>query len=138
MDNPKQFWSHLKSIRGIEKSNTLNVISPKGWVEHFFKIFESKNTEGKNPEPMPNLEFINDNQRVLTSQFTAEEISNGISKLKNNKASGLDSISNEMIKASAPIILPFLVIFFNKILETKEYPDEWEVGIITPIHSQGR
>ena len=137
MDNPKQFWSHLKSLRGIEKSNTLNAISPKGWVEHFFKIFESKNIEGKNPESMPNLEFINDNQRVLTSQFTAEEISNGISKLKNNKASGLDSISNEMIKASAPIILPFLVIFFNKILETKEYPDEWAVGIITPIHKSG-
>ena len=137
MDNPKQFWSHLKSLRGIEKSNTLNAISPKGWVEHFFKIFESKNIEGKNPEPMPNLEFINDNQRVLTSQFTAEEISNGISKLKNNKASGLDSISNEMIKARAPIILPFLVIFFNKILETKEYPDEWAVGIITPIHKSG-
>ena len=42
-----------------------------------------------------------------------------------------------MIKASAPIILPFLVIFFNKILETKEYPDEWAVGIITPIHKSG-
>ena len=42
-----------------------------------------------------------------------------------------------MIKASAPIILPFLVIFFNKIPETKEYPDEWAVGIITPIHKSG-
>ena len=114
MDNPKQFWSHLKSIRGIEKSNTLNVISPKGWVEHFFKIFESKNTEGKNPEPMPNLEFINDNQRVLTSQFTAEEISNGIRKLKNNKASGLDSISNEMIKATALSFYPSWLFSFIK------------------------
>ena len=42
-----------------------------------------------------------------------------------------------MIKASAPIILPFLVIFFNKYLETKEYPDEWAVGTITPIHKSG-
>ena len=42
-----------------------------------------------------------------------------------------------MIKASALIILPFLVIFFNKILETKEYPDEWAVGIITPLHKSG-
>ena len=137
VDNPKQFWSHLKSSRGIEKSDTLNATSPNKWVEHFSKIFESKNIEGKNPEPMPNLDFINDNQIVLISQFTAEEISNGIKKLKNNKASGLDSISNEMIKGSAPIILPFLVIFFNKILETKEYPDEWEVGIITPLHKSG-
>ena len=110
---------------------------PKKWVEHFSKIFESTNIEGKNLEPMPNLDFINDNQRVLISQFTAEEISNGIKKLKNNKASGLDSISNEMIKARAPIILPFLVIFFNKILETKEYPDEWAVGITKPLHKSG-
>ena len=42
-----------------------------------------------------------------------------------------------MIKASAPIILPFLVIFFNEILETKEYPDEWAVGTITPLHKSG-
>ena len=73
---------------------------------------------------MPNLDFINYNQRVLISQLTAEQIPNGIKELQNNKANGLDSISNEMIKASAPIILPFLVIFFNKILETKEYPDQ--------------
>ena len=74
MDNPKQFWSHLKSLRGIEKSDTLNAILPNKWVEHFSKIFESKNIEVKNSEPMPNLDFINDSQRVLISQFTAEEI----------------------------------------------------------------
>ena len=47
VENPKQFWSHLKSLRGIEKSDTLNVISPNKWVEHFSKTFESKNIEGK-------------------------------------------------------------------------------------------
>ena len=86
---------------------------------------------------MPNLDFINYNQRVLISQLTTEQIPNGIKKLQNNKANGLDSISNEMIKASAPIILSFLVIFFNKILETKEYPDEWAVRTITPLHKSG-
>ena len=86
---------------------------------------------------MPNLDFINYKQRVLISQLTAEQIPNGIKKLQNNKTNGLDSISNEMIKASAPIILPFLVIFFNKILETKEYPDQWAVGTITPLHKSG-
>ena len=67
MDNPKQFWLYLKSLREIEKSDTLNVILPSKWVEHFSKIFESKNIEGRNPEPMPNLDFINDNQGVLIS-----------------------------------------------------------------------
>ena len=61
MDNPKQFWSHLKSLRGIEKSDTLKIISPKKWVEHFSKVFESNNIEERNPETMLNLDFINDN-----------------------------------------------------------------------------
>ena len=101
MDNPKQVWSDLKSLTGIEKSGTLNAISPNKWVETFSKMFESKNIEGKTPEPLPDLDFINDNQRVLILQSTSEEFSNGIKKLKNSKASGLDSISNEMIKAGA-------------------------------------
>ena len=113
MDNPKQFWSRLKSPRGIEKSDTLNAISLNKWIDHFSKIFESNNIKGKNPEPMLNLDFINDNQRILTSQFTAE-ISNGIKKLKNNKTNGLDSLSNEMINASPSIILPFLVFSLIK------------------------
>ena len=58
----------------------LNAISPNKWVEHFPKIFESKNIEAKSPESMPNLDFINNYQRVLISQFTAEKISNGIKK----------------------------------------------------------
>ena len=61
VDNPKQFWSHLKSLRGIEKSDILNVISPNKWVEHFSKVFESNNIEERNPENMLNLDFINDN-----------------------------------------------------------------------------
>ena len=64
MDNPKQFCSQLKSLRGIEKSDTLNAILPNKWVEHFSEIFESKNIDVKNSEHMPNLDFINDNQRV--------------------------------------------------------------------------
>lgn len=68
---------------------------------------------------------------ILDSYFTITEFSNCIKELKNSRL--LDSISNETIKASAPVILPFLVTFFNKILEKKEDSHEWAYGIITPI-----
>ena len=32
---------------------------------------------------------------------------------------------------------PFLVTLFNKILETQNYPKEWSIGIITPLHKTG-
>ena len=68
---------------------------------------------------------------ILDSYFTITEFSNCIKELKNSRL--LDSISNETIKPSAPVILPFLVTFLNKILEKKEDPHEWAYGMITPI-----
>ena len=60
-----------------------------------------------------------------------------VKQLKNNKASGHDSISNEMSKFADPIILPFLTILFNEIIETKEYPDVWSIAIVTPALKSG-
>ena len=37
-ENPKLFWSHLRSLRGAIKSSTLNVMSPQQWDEHFSKF----------------------------------------------------------------------------------------------------
>ena len=34
-EDPKLFWSHLKSLRGATKSSTSNVIPPQKWVEQF-------------------------------------------------------------------------------------------------------
>ena len=57
--------------------------------------------------------------------------------MKYKKASGNDSISNEMIKTGSPKILLFLVTLFNTILKTKSYPEDWSCGTITSIYKSG-
>ena len=42
-----------------------------------------------------------------------------------------------MLKEGQSVIRPFLVTLFNKILETQYYPEEWSIGIITPLHKTG-
>ena len=42
-----------------------------------------------------------------------------------------------MSKFADPIILPFLTILFNEIIETKEYPDVWSIAIVTPALKSG-
>ena len=42
-----------------------------------------------------------------------------------------------MIIGGTPTILAFLVSFFNEILKSHYYPENWCKGIITPIHKQG-
>ena len=38
-ENPKLFWSCLKSLTGATKSSTSNVIPSQQWVEHKIAIF---------------------------------------------------------------------------------------------------
>ena len=69
----------------------------------------------------------------MDSPFTSEEIIKGTTLLKSKKASGHDSISDEIIVASLPPSSSFLVTLFNKILQTLINQEEWSSRIINPI-----
>ena len=133
-NNPKEFWQHVKTFRGKFKYNSVDAIPPRQWIEHFSELFNvEENTTAKNKLlKAPNPKFVRENSPV-----SADEVSKGIAQLKNKKASGNDSISNEIIKTGSSTILPFLVTLFNTILETKSYPEDWSCGIVTPIYKSG-
>jgi hypothetical protein len=69
----------------------------------------------------------------LCFKITDSEITKAINSLKNGKSSGIDGISNEMIKASCSHLLPSLTKLFNKVLASSEYPKHWSVGYISPV-----
>ena len=70
---------------------------------------------------------------LLDTIIKEKEIKTCISKLKNNKASGLDSIRNEILKAGATILLPCMNKLFNLIFSSGIYPFSWGKGYITPL-----
>ena len=100
-ENPKLFWSHSRSLTGATKSSISNVIPPRQRVEHFSELLYSEN-ERKDGQELFLYDHADRNLRntIIDSPFTSEEIVKGIALLKSKKASGYDSISNEMIKAS--------------------------------------
>lgn len=65
------------------------------------------------------------------------EISNSISRLKNNKSSGLDNIKNEMLKSGTSVLLPCLHKLFNLVFSSGIYPSSWAIGYISPIFKTG-
>ena len=66
--------------------------------------------------------------------FTAEEVRNGIHKLKSNKACGLDLILNEFLKYSEDCMISVYVKLLNVILKSGHIPKDWAMGIILPIY----
>ena len=68
----------------------------------------------------------------MDSPFTSEEIVKGATLLKAKKATGHDSISNQMIKASLPSYSSFLVTLFSNVLQTHIHPEGLSRTMITP------
>jgi hypothetical protein len=69
--------------------------------------------------------------------ITIEEIVKAAKALKRGKATGLDRISNEMIKASVPYLSRTYAKIFNTILQKGHYPESWSKGFIVNIFKAG-
>ena len=74
----------------------------------------------------------------LDEKITVEEVINGISELSNGKSPGEDGILNEMLKSAREVFVPYLVILFNKILDSGQYPERWSDAVFFPLlHKKG-
>lgn len=68
---------------------------------------------------------------------TELEIHEAIKTLKNNKASGEDYITAELLKWSVPKIISDLHMLFQNIWKTEKIPEEWKIALIHPLHKKG-
>ncbi len=76
-------------------------------------------------------------KKIEIPEILNTEVEAAIRKLKNNKALGPDGITNEMIKFCMEAIIKPLTIIFNRILETNEIPEQWEIAKIILPHKKG-
>ena len=60
-----------------------------------------------------------------------------ISKLDNNKATGLDGISVRALKAGSPVLSIYLAYLFNLSLNTGVVPESWKEKRVTPLFKKG-
>ena len=58
-------------------------------------------------------------------------------KLSKKKAIGLDGISSQLIKISAPVIVASITEIFNCSILTGIFPDEWKAARVTPVFKSG-
>ena len=81
--------------------------------------------------------FENPHNDTLDREIQLNEIAKAAKHLKNEKSSGIDSISNEMIKCSLGVFSSLYVRIFNKILNDGIFPRKWNDGYTTPIFKAG-
>jgi len=73
---------------------------------------------------------------IINEPITMKEIHDQISKLKNKKAPGTDTLLNDMIKHGRYYLIPSLERISNDIIETGSFPTDWNMGVIKPIYKK--
>ena len=73
----------------------------------------------------------------LDFRITKDAIKKAINSLKSGKATGLDKISSEMLKASLHALLSVYEKLFKAILRSGIYPTSWHDSYICPIYKSG-
>ena len=141
--NPRGYMNIVKSLRDgsfdRKTSDDSVFVSPDEWREHFSSLL------GPPISPTPTDQQLNDYidkycdnfESELGAPFTRTEYLEGVSNLANNKATGFDRISNEILKTSKLVIVEPTLRLFNTILSSSIYPSQWKLDILSPIHKSG-
>lgn len=66
-----------------------------------------------------------------------DTILNKLSKIKSNKALGLDKISGKLLKDTAIVVAPFLNLIFNSSLAEGIFSSDWKNARVSPIQKSG-
>ena len=131
---PTEFWKILNSLK--EKSEDPSTsISPQDWFAYFKDLMNKNYTSNYSVNAF--CKYLHCNNDQLNSDITAEEMMKAVKHLKNKKASGLDCISNEMIKASSSVLPNLYVDIFNTILRSGVFPSLWRENFIKPLFKGG-
>lgn len=131
-NDPKAYWKILNSLK--KKGNTSNVKLDDLYT--FFKDVNAKQHENSDDD----LNYITDNidldddDNILNTPITQEEIERAILLLNNAKSPGSDMILNEHIKTSKTVMMPIYISLFNLVFSTGILPESWTIGIIKPIY----
>ena len=126
----KSFWRLLDKLQPPCRNNDgLSNISGEKWKKHFKSILQSNR---KLNYPPNSIEIGR-----LDYDITSEELSKASYVLKSNKATGFDSISNEMINCLLQVNPVILLKLSNFIIKQNATVNEWTISIINPIHKGG-
>ena len=147
-----ELWKHLKELNSESKGpvsklviNNVETSNPEEICEHFNNHFSSIAESIINaPKSNFNSPKLNDyvNDKVGENKFvfyciTPEDVYSELIKINVNKSTGLDGISPNILKISAPVICDSITHIFNLSLCTGNFPSRFKIARVTPVYKTG-
>ena len=126
----KQFWKLLNKLDldTITTRNAVNDISPREWMSHYTNLLQGQNgVIPSNTDESGPLDYI----------ITTEEMMKAKGILKPGKATGLDTVNNEMILEALTLYPETFRRIMNSLLKQGTGVIQWLTSLLVPIHKKG-
>ena len=142
-NNPKQFWSIIKSLQKDNNIVYKNPVDNKTWQDYFNKLYQenSEDTDAftdtsTNSSTCYNHEDVAIDV-IINNKITGSEVKKAIRKLKNGKSAGEDNILDDVLKTGELCLVDPLVKLMNLIFESEKYPLKWTRNLLITLHKGG-
>jgi rubrerythrin len=142
--NPKEFWKLVYKLK--DSQNKDEDIDPMTLFQHFQELNNKdslnkqqfdKSFENKIKRKLESLWNEQKSNPILDKPIDKIELTKNIQHLANNKAGGLDQMSNEMFKYGIDALSKPILKLFNLVLESGVFPKDWCSGLIVPLFKNG-
>ena len=105
------------------------------WSDYFESLL---NVKDEREADVPCMGIVNGIRRERPVEqkelLDIKEVRMAIKKLKNGKATGVDDIAGEMIKAGGEVMAEWLVRVLNICWKEGRVPEDWRKAVIVPIY----
>ena len=129
--SPKAFWKILNPKRGDNSDHCPD-------IDCFYDYFKNINEKDKHDNSSVNSEGELPllDTTCLNKTFTIEEVASAVSKLKRDKAAGMDLVENDYLIDTFDMLGPLYTSYFNLVFSSGIIPDAWLSGAIRPIYKK--
>lgn len=148
--NKKDYWKIIRHFvknnntsstipplqKTLETGETIYCTSDKEKADCLNSYFTSTSTIDDSNASLPPF-FERTNQYLENITITENEVKDILQNLNVNKASGLDMVSNRMLKYTASTVCKPLCIIFNRSIQDGIFPEPWKNSQLVPIHKKG-
>ena len=137
--NKNQKTTTTNNIKVGEKNITDNESISNAFNNFFIEIGPTcKLASNIPPSDVDPTEFVRPSDMEFNFiPITKPVLATAINQLNISKASGLDNISNKLIKAAGNTIHDSLLHLFNLVLVTGIFPEALKIARVTPIYKEG-
>ena len=149
--NPKSTWKTLNDLMGkksaiteiseIQGSSSETLTNAKDIADHLNKHFTQIGPDLANKIPATSVNAEDYLRRELSvfefSEIDPSRVLNLLLKVDIASATGLDQISNKVLRLAAPIIYRQLTDLFNLSVRSGVFPVDWKLAKVSPIYKTG-